>query len=154
MAGELKEIFDFNKTLQHGLIPLVITSKDPDKVLKAYAALYVREEVQMEGLVRNIGNFSRFLEAISFSHSSVLNISNVARECEIERKAVEGYIHVLEDLLLAVRVPVFTKRAKRATVYHPKFFYFDTGVFRSLRPKGPLDRAEEIDGQALAVSST
>jgi hypothetical protein len=48
----------------------------------------LKEEVQMEGLVRNIGNFARFLEAISFSHGSVLNISNVARECEVERKTV------------------------------------------------------------------
>ncbi|MGH7448219.1 MAG: DUF4143 domain-containing protein [Longimicrobiales bacterium] len=31
----------------------------------------------------------------------------------------------------------------------PKFFLFDAGVFRSLRPRGPLDRASEIDGAAL-----
>lgn len=149
MAAELKERFDLEKALQYGLVPLVVASKDPGKVLKSYAALYVREEVQMEGLVRNIGGFSRFLEAVSFSHASVLNISNVARECEIERKVVEGYIHILEDLLLAFRLPVFTKRAKRAIVQHPKFYYFDTGVFRSLRPKGILDRPEEIEGGAL-----
>jgi predicted AAA+ superfamily ATPase len=62
---------------------------------------------------------------------------------------VEAYISILEDLLLSFRLPVFTRRAKRATVAHPKFYYFDTGVFRSLRPKGPLDRPEEIEGGAL-----
>ncbi|MGA1823978.1 MAG: ATP-binding protein [bacterium] len=149
MAAELGENFNFNNALQYGMIPLVVTASDPEKVLKAYAALYVREEVQMEGLVRNIGNFSRFLEAISFSHGAVLNISNVARECECERKVVEGYITILEDLLLSIRVPVFTRRAKRATASHPKFYYFDIGVFRSLRPTGPLDRPEEIEGAAL-----
>lgn len=149
MAAELKEEFDLKRALQNGLIPLVVTSKDPQEVLRSYIALYVREEVQMEGMVRNIGGFSRFLETVSFSHGSVLNIANVARECEIERKVVEGYIHILEDLLLAFRVPVFTRRAKRATVRHPKFYYFDTGVFRSLRPRGSLDRPEEIEGSAL-----
>lgn len=111
--------------------------------------LYIREEVQMEGLVRNIGNFSRFLEAVSFSHGSIFNISNVARECEIERKVVEGYVSILEDLLLSYRLPIFTKRAKRAVVSHPKFYFFDAGVFRSLRPSGPLDKPEEIEGSAL-----
>ena len=149
MAGELKKKFSLEKALQNGLIPLVVASNNPREVLRSYAALYVKEEVQMEGLVRNIGNFSRFLEAISFSHASILNISNVARECEIERKVAEGYISILEDLLLAFRLPVFTKRAKRATIHHPKFYYFDVGVFRSLRPKGPLDRPEEIEGAAL-----
>ena len=103
----------------------------------------------MEGLVRNIGNFSRFLEAISFSHGSLLNTSNVARECEMERKTVEAYITILEDLLLAFRLPVFSKKAKRATSTHPKLYYFDAGVYRSLRPAGPLDRPEEIEGAAL-----
>ena len=101
------------------------------------------------GLDANIGAFARFLEAISFSHGSVLNLANVARECEVERKTVATYTEVLEDLLLAFRVPVFTRKAKRETSAHPKLFLFDAGVFRSLRPKGPLDRPEEIDGAAL-----
>jgi predicted AAA+ superfamily ATPase len=149
MAAELGKRFEFNQALQDGLMPVVIASETPAEVLRSYAALYLREEVQMEGLVRNIGNFSRFLEAISFSHSSVLNISNVARDCEVERKVVEGYVAILEDILLGWRLPIFTKRAKRKLSSHPKFYLFDTGVFRSLRPHGPLDRPEEIEGQAL-----
>lgn len=149
MAAELGADFDLGNALRDGLVPLVARSNDPQEVLKSYAALYVREEVQMEGLVRNIGNFARFLEAASFSHGSVLNITNVARDCEVERKVVEGYIGILEDLMLAYRVPVFDKRAKRALTAHPKFYYFDVGVFRSLRPAGPLDRPEMIEGAAL-----
>jgi len=149
MASELGNRFKLDVAFEQGLLPLVVMSEDHEQVLKTYAALYVREEVQAEGMVRNIGGFSRFLEAISFSHASVLNISNVARECEIERKVVEGYISILEDLLLAYRIPVFTKRAKRATVAHQKFFYFDAGVYRSIRPSGPLDRPEDIRGAAL-----
>jgi len=33
-------------------------------------------------------------------------------------------------------------------VAHPKFYFFDAGVYRALRPKGPLDKPEEIDGAA------
>ena len=149
MAAEMGARFDLARALRFGLLPLVWGDKDPEDVLRSYAALYVREEVQAEGMVRNVGNFSRFLEAVSFSQASLLNLSNVARECEVERKVVEGYVDILEDLLLAFRLRVFTKRAKRAVAVHPKFYYFDAGVFRSLRPRGPLDRPEEIDGHAL-----
>jgi predicted AAA+ superfamily ATPase len=149
MAAELGQRFKFDETLRFGLLPLVAASDNPSEVLRSYAALYLREEVQMEGLVRNIGNFSRFLEAISFSHASILNISNVAQECGVERKTVEGYVEILEDILLSWRLQIFTKRAKRQLSGHPKFFLFDAGVFRSLRPHGPLDRPEEIEGQAL-----
>jgi predicted AAA+ superfamily ATPase len=149
MAAELGSRFDLARALTYGLLPLVWNSPDPEEVLSAYAALYLREEVQAEGLVRNIGSFSRFLEAVSFSQASVLNISSVARECEVERKVVEGYVGILEDLLLSFRIPVFQKRAKRKLSIHPKFYFFDAGVYRSLRPRGPLDRAQEIDGHAL-----
>ncbi|MFH1713195.1 MAG: DUF4143 domain-containing protein [Candidatus Jacksonbacteria bacterium] len=149
MAAELGTVFNLEKSLQIGALPLVLAAKNPPDVLQTYAALYLKEEVQMEGLVRNIGNFARFLEAVSFSHASVLNISNVARECEIERKIIENYISIAEDLLLAYRVPVFAKRTKRKIISHPKFYFFDAGVFRSLRPVGPLDRVQEIDGAAL-----
>jgi predicted AAA+ superfamily ATPase len=149
MASELKDSFSLEQSLRTGLIPLIFSAQDPEDTLNAYIDLYLKEEVQMEGLVRNFGNFARFLEAISFSHGSVLNISNVARECEVERKTVQGYIEVLYDLLVAFYLPVFTKKAKRAVIHHPKFFFFDTGVFRILRPSGPLDRPGEIEGPAL-----
>jgi predicted AAA+ superfamily ATPase len=149
MASELGEQFRFDEALVQGLLPIVHGSNNPAEVLRSYAALYVREEIQMEGLVRNIGNFSRFLEAISFSHSSVLNIANVARECAVERKIVEAYVGILEDILLGFRLSIFTRRAQRGLSAHPKFYLFDTGVFRSLRPRGPLDRPEELEGQAL-----
>lgn len=149
MAVEVGESFRLGEALRIGLLPVVLDSDEPEEVLKAYVSLYLREEVQMEGLVRKLGNFSRFLEALSFSHASVLNISNVARECALERKTVAGYIGILEDLMLGFRLNVFSKRAGRALVSHPKFYYFDSGVYRSLRPKGPLDRPEEIEGHAL-----
>jgi len=149
MAAELGDRFRLDAALRHGLVPLVVEAADPADVLRSYAALYVREEVQLEGLVRNVGTFARFLEGISFSHAAPLSLSAVSRDCEVERKTVEGYVSVLEDLLLAFRVPVFSRRAKRALAAHPKLYLFDAGVYRSLRPAGPLDRPAEIEGAAL-----
>jgi len=149
MAAELGEKFSLEESLTTGMVPLVVDAPNSQDVLKAYAALYLKEEVQMEGLVRNMGGFSRFLEAISFSHGSVLNVANVARECQVERKTVEGYVGIIEDLLLSFRIPIFSRRARRHLASHPKFYYFDSGVFRSLRPSGPMDSPREIDGAAL-----
>jgi predicted AAA+ superfamily ATPase len=148
MAAEI-DPFDLPAALARGLLPLVVAAVQPDDVLRAYASLYLDEEVRLEGWARNVGAFARFLEAMSFAQATVLSVANVARECQVERKTVAAYVEVLEDLLLSFRVPVFTRRAKRETSAHPKFFFFDAGVFRSLRPRGPLDRPEEIEGAAL-----
>lgn len=149
MASELGGKFVLEKALEYGLVPLVMNAKDPEGTLASYVSLYLKEEVQAEGLVRNIGSFARFLEAISFSHGSILNLSHVARDCQVGQKTAEGYLEVLEDLLLGHRLPVFQKRSKRALASHPKFYYFDTGVFRSLRPAGPLDDPGMAAGAAL-----
>ena len=149
MASELKDRFNLEKALHTGLIPLIVYAQDPVDTLNAYIALYMKEEIQTEGFVRDIGSFARFLEAISFSHGTVLNLNNVARECEVKRETVGGYIEILYDLLMAYSLPVFTKRAKRAVIKHPKFYFFDAGVFRIIRPAGPLDRPGEIDGPNL-----
>jgi predicted AAA+ superfamily ATPase len=149
MAAELGARFDLAHALMYGTIPLIVEAKNPKQKLDAYIALYLKEEVHAESLVRNMGAFSRFLETISFSHGSMLNANNIARECQISRKMVENYISILEDLLLGYKLPVFTKRAQRAPVSHPKFYLFDAGVYNTLRPKGFLDRPDEISGIAL-----
>ena len=149
MAAELGAAFDLDRALALGLIPLVVDAAEPEAALRSYAALYVREEVQAEGLVRNVGAFSRFLEAVSFSHAGVLNLANLARECQVERKTAAAYLEVLQDLLLAFTLPVFARRAGRRLSTHPKLYLVDAGVFRSLRPRGPLDRPEELAGAAL-----
>jgi predicted AAA+ superfamily ATPase len=148
-STELGNSFSLDKALQTGLIPVVERSEDPSKTLSAYIDIYLREEILAEGLVRNLGTFARFLEIISFSHGTILNISNLARECQVTRSLVTGYINILEDLLLAYILPVFAKRAKRKTASHPKFYFFDTGLYRRLRQKGPLDIESEISGPAI-----
>ena len=148
-ASELGDAFSLEKALDIGLLPLVYFKDDPKEVLRSYLGLYIKEEILAEGLIRNIGNFSRFLEAASFSHGSILNTSNIARECGVERKTVEGYLSVLEDLLLSLTLPVFSKKAKRELVAHRKFYFFDAGVFSQIRPKGPLDSPQDMYGPLL-----
>lgn len=146
---ELGKDFDLNRSLSYGQLPCVYTEENPKAYLESYVKTYLEEEVQQEGLTRNLGAFSRFLEAASFTQGSVLNISSVARDCSIERKVVENYFTILEDLLIAYRIPVFAKRAKRRLAAHPKFYFFDVGLYRTLRPTGPLDLPEEIGGHVF-----
>lgn len=148
-SEELAERFSLEKSLKFGHLPMVYNTQDPKKFLNSYIQAYLKEEIQQEGLTRNLGDFSRFLETASFSQGEVLNISQVAKEAMLERKTVENYFKILEGLLIAERLPVFNKRAKRKLISHNKFYFFDTGVFRALRPSGPLDSDEEIDGPAL-----
>jgi predicted AAA+ superfamily ATPase len=146
---ELGQDFQLLTALEFGLLPLAVAEKNAELFLEAYIQTYLREEVLQEGLTRNLGAFTHFLQVASFSQGQVLNVSEVARECKLNRKVVENYFSILEDLLIGACLPIFAKRASRQMVMHPKFYFFDAGVYRKLRPKGPLDSPQEIDGSAL-----
>ena len=148
-ASELGGRFELGRAIRYGLLPTIWSKEAGDDYLRGYVTTYLREEVQQEAMVRNLGGFSRFLEAASFSQASLLNMQAVAADCGINRKTVENHFDLLEDLLLAVRVPVFRRKAARKVVAHPKFFFFDAGVYRGLRPRGPLDSDADIDGAAI-----
>ena len=146
---EQQDAFDLRDSLLFGHLPARFGDPDPGAYLRDYVQTYLREEVMQEGLTRNIGHFSRFLEVASFSQGQTLNISGVAREAQVSRPLAESYCSILEDLLIAVRLPVFSRRAKRGLVAQSKFYFFDAGVFRAIRPTGPLDSDAEVDGPAL-----
>lgn len=148
-AVELGSVFSLKTSITYGHLPSIHTGIDREEYLRSYVQTYLREEVLQEGLTRNLGAFARFLETASFSQGSLLNVSEVAREAGLERKTVANYFSILEDLLIAYFLPVFTRRTKRRLVTHNKFYYFDTGIFQTMRPKGPLDVPEEIGGSAL-----
>lgn len=148
-ATEIGESFDLIKALQFGLLPHSYLQDNAKEFLESYMVTYLKEEVLQEGLVRNVGSFGRFIEIASFSQGSQLNLTAIAQECGISQKIVREYFEILEDLLIAVQVPCFTKRTQRKLVQHPKFYYFDAGVYQYIRPRGPLDIPEEIGGSAF-----
>ncbi|OAI49177.1 ATPase [Gammaproteobacteria bacterium SCGC AG-212-F23] len=148
-ALELGNDFNIQTALKYGTLPAAVTHTDPEKYLSSYIATYLREEVLQEGLTRNFPLFTRFLETASFSQGEILNYTNIASEVASNRHVINQFFDILEDLLIAYRIHPFTKRAKREVVLSPKFYFFDTGIYRSIKPCGPLDTESESDGPAL-----
>ncbi|MFA6036586.1 MAG: ATP-binding protein [Legionellales bacterium] len=149
VCQELQQDFNLLHALKYGLLPNVINNSDPALYLETYVTTYLREEILQEGITRNLSEFARFLEVASFSQGNILNMSNVAREAAIAQKTVVAYFDIVEDLLLGMKIPVFTRRAQRQLVSHPKFYFFDVGIYRTIRPRGILDTDDEIDGAGL-----
>ncbi len=149
IAAELGEVFEIESALNFGLLPLRFASTKPLETLSTYVSFYLEEEVKAKGLVRHIEPFARFLVTLSFSHASVLNLSNVSRECAVKHTTAESWLSIVQDLLIIFQITVFTRRAKRLLSAQIKVYFFDVGVFRALRPKSILDQASEIDGQSL-----
>ncbi len=133
-----KEIpnFDLLRALNQGLLPTHYLSDDPKRSLRAYINNYLKEEIQAEGLVRNLAGFARFLDIVGFSHGEMLNYSNIGRDCGIDAKTVKEYYQILVDTLIGYYVYPFFKKVKRDLISStPKFYLFDVGVANYLRER-------------------
>jgi uncharacterized protein len=140
---ELGEDFNLERTLEVGSLPLVLNSVSPRETLRAYVQLYLREEVKGEALVRNLPGFARFLPVAALFHGQLLNVAGVARDAGVARTTVEGYLEVLEDTLLARRLPAFEARLRVRERKHPKLYWIDPGVARAAKGVGGPITPEE-----------
>lgn len=133
---EMGDAFSLDHALAEGTLPLIVSSggaKDRREVLESYVHLYIREEIQAEALVRTLPGFVRFLPVAALCHGQVINISGLARDCGVARTTVEGYVEILEDTLLAQRLPAFESRLRVRERRHPKLYWVDPGVVRAAK---------------------
>ncbi len=141
---EMGQAFDLQKALQFGTLPLVVQAADPKDTLLSYVQMYLKEEIQAEAIVRNLSGFSRFLPIAALFHGQVLNISNVARDAEISRPTANGFFEILEDTLLAHRLPAFESQLRVREKKHPKFYWMDPGLVRAVKKEFFPPTQEEI----------
>lgn len=142
--------FDLLRALNHGLIPSHYLQAQPQRSLKAYIQDYLHEEIQAEGLIRQLASFARFIDAMALSHGGLLNFSNVARDCAIDAKTVKEYYQILVDTLLGYFILPFRKKAKRKIIgATPKFYFFDVGVLNAITKRTIHDLAGSLAGEAF-----
>ena len=137
-AIEVAGDFDLDRMLNRGYLPRIYQSPSYARLLDAYVAVYLKEEVMAEGLVRRLPVFSDFLEAAALSDGEFVNFSNIARECGVSGPTIKGYFQILEDTLLGAWLPAFRKRPKRRVIGAPKFYFGDVGVVNRLARRGEL----------------
>jgi predicted AAA+ superfamily ATPase len=140
---ELGDDFLLDKALNYGTLPPIWArpDEDPREFLRSYTETYLREEIQQEGLVRNLAPFSTFLDIAAAADGEVVNYSNIARECGVSVKTVQQYYQILEETFLVLRLPAWNRSTRTRLVSHPRYFFFDAGVTNSLTHQlsGKLD---------------
>lgn len=155
---ELGEDFDLDRTLELGALPLVLDSEAPAETLRAYVQLYLREEIKGEALVRNLPGFARFLPIAALFHGQVVNAAGLARDAGVARTTVTGYLDILEDTLLATRLPAYEARLRVRERKRPKLYWVDPGVVRAVKqargPAGAEESGALLEGWVLTLLRT
>ena len=143
--------FDLIKAVNQGMIPRHYLA-DADRywqMLQAYVAVYLREEIKAEALVRNLSTFTRFLEVAALTDGEIVNYSNIAQDCGVDSKTVAGYFSILEETLIGYMIPAFSKVVKRKLRQAPRFYYFDVSIPNYLLGRRSLTPGSSDFGHAF-----
>jgi predicted AAA+ superfamily ATPase len=149
ISAEVADL-DLLRALNRGMIPVHYMQEEYRKSLQAYVRDYLKEEVFDEGLTRNIPAFSRFFDAMGYSHGELTNYMNIARDCGVDAKTVKEYYQILSDTLLGTMIEPYKKRQDRNVIMRSgKFYLFDVGVAGAITHRQiPKEKGEQF-GKAL-----
>lgn len=127
--------------LIYGTLPFIVLNKNYDDKeidLRSYVTTYIEEEVRAEALVRNIGNFSRFLELAASESGHIVNFTKLSQDVGIAASTIIDYYQVLEDCMITLRIdPIIHSPSHRRLIKSPKYLFFDLGVRRACTYEGP-----------------
>lgn len=143
---------DLLTALQHGLIPphYLADKEFIANHLQAYIDVYLTDEIRNEGLVRNLAGFARFLDIAGLCNGEMVNLSNIARDCSIDRATVQGFYQILIDTLLGYFIYPFHKKVKRDIISTtPKFYLFDVGVANYLARQTVMALKASVAGKSF-----
>lgn len=134
-AAEIGDEFDLEFALKWGTMPSLFALLQEDEktnYLFSYTRNYIREEILVEQIVRNVEGFRAFLEIAAQMNTKPLNFSKISRDVGVDSKTVQTYYQILEDTLIGFILPAYHRSVRKAQSFQPKFYFFDIGVVRSL----------------------
>ena len=141
--------FDLLRLMNHGGLPEIYDSSEPDEDLEAYVDTYLKEEIKAEAVTRNVAAFAEFLDIMGRCNGQEMNYESFASDLQVSPGTFKNYLQILEDTLVGFRLPGFTKTKKRKATARAKHYLFDLGVVRQLAGRGRISLKSKEFGDAL-----
>jgi len=111
--------------------------QDREVDLASYVTTYLEDEVRAEAVVRNIGDFARFVELAAFESGQIVNFRKLSQEIGVSHTTIASYYRILEDCLIAERIePLSHSKTRKKLTKSEKYLLFDLGVRRLAAREG------------------
>lgn len=91
---------------------------------------------------------SELVSLLAARSAQVVNVANLSDALELNRKTVEGYLRLLEDLFLIFRLPAWGKTLNAKATGSPKVHMVDSGLAARLLQIGP-EKLARLDPSTL-----
>ena len=132
-GGTPGRIFDETglfRTLFRGSYPVPVTDPglDPELYYASYVRTYLERDLRELSQVGDLESFFTFLRVAAARTGTVLNLSDIARDCAVSVPTVKRWISILvAGSLVYLLRPWHSNRSSRL-IKSPKLYFLDTGL--------------------------
>lgn len=134
---------DYAEIIAAGGFPLALqrTGSSRDRWFDDYVRTSVDRDAAELARVGQRQALADLLSLLAARSAQVLNVASLAGSLQLNRKTVEGYLRLLEDLFLVVRLPAWGKTMNARATGSPKVHMVDSGLAARLLRIGPVKLA-------------
>ena len=125
--ADAEEIF---KRIFKGSMPAIVGGDITSTGIfyNSYLSTYIERDVKSLSDAIDSLKFLRFITALAARCSQMLNISELARDAELNQKQVKDWLGILETLGILFYLYPYSNNLLKRLVKTPKVYFYDTGL--------------------------
>ena len=125
--ADAEEIF---KRIFKGSMPAIVSEdiSSPGIFYNSYLSTYIERDVKSLSDAIDSLKFFRFITALAARCSQMLNVSELARDAELNQKQVKDWLGILETLGILFYLYPYSNNLLKRLVKTPKVYFYDTGL--------------------------
>ena len=125
--ADAEEIF---KRIFKGSMPAIVSEdiSSPGIFYNSYLSTYIERDVKSLSDAIDSLKFLRFITALAARCSQMLNVSELARDAELNQKQVKDWLGILETLGIIFYLYPYSNNLLKRLVRTPKVYFYDTGL--------------------------
>lgn len=130
MTESADTIADIFQKIYRGGMPRMITDKDllAEDYFGAYMQTYLERDIRGLVHIKEEGRFLKFLSCTAARTSQEVNLADLAKDIEIDRKTADSWLSILVSSGLVYLLPPYSGNTIKRIVKRPKLYFMDTGL--------------------------
>lgn len=105
---------------------------EPAAYYASYLQTYLERDIRQIKAVHDLTTFHSFLELIAARAGSLLNLSEIAKECGISHTNARHWLSLLESTRIVYLLRPYFRNVTKRVVKSPKIYFTDTGLLAHL----------------------
>lgn len=123
----ITEIFE---KIYRGGMPRMIADQEllAEDYFGAYMQTYLERDIYDLVAIKDENKFLKFISCVAARTGQEVNLADIGKDVEIDRKTAEGWLSILVSSGLVYLLPPYSGNTIKRIIKRPKLYFMDTGL--------------------------